>query len=150
MNAHSLDFTLDETVVPLPKPRKPVSAETRAKMSEAAKRRLRTPETAAKIGEGLRQFYGEPDSRQKGLFRVLTAGEAADFRTLRNAGRYSVREALVMVGRCDLLHYRPTPLPPRQIYRLLSSEERVALWGVWHEAESWQHGLELIKRADLI
>lgn len=150
MNAHSFDFMAEEALTAPVKPRRIVSAETRAKQSEAARRRQRTPEERARISAGLRQHYGEPDSRLKGLYRVLTPEEAGDFRILRSVGKYSVREALVMTGRRDLLNYEPTPQPPRKVYRMLSSDERLAFWNVWREAESWEHGLVLIGRGDLL
>ena len=46
------------------KPR-PISAETRRKMSEAAKRRNQDPEYRAKVAEGLKRHYADPKQRKK-------------------------------------------------------------------------------------
>lgn len=151
MNAHALiDGHSSFGLAPTARLPRQISEETREKMRAAARARVRPPETAAAISEGLRQWHAQPESKLRGFARVMTDGEWEDYRVLRNKGRYSVREALVMVGRRDLLNYRPTPMPPRRLYCQLSPDERRAYWLVWNDAESWQHAMDLIGRADVL
>lgn len=151
MNAHAPDSWQPTYRRARSEPRGPISEETRERMRTAARARARTPAHGVAISDGLRKRNAAcaPEERRRGVGRAMTDEEHRDFRTLRGTG-YGLAEALVAIGRPDLIDYRPTPRPPRRIYRTLTVDEKRALWRVWREATSWQHALELIGRGDLL
>lgn len=132
------------------KARGPCTEETRQKHRLSKLGRRHSLDHRAALASGVRNWYADPISRRRGVLRVMSDREIADYRTLRGRGQFSQAEALMMVGRGDLLSYRPTPMPPRSIYRRLSPTERLAFWRVWDKANDWVQGLELIGRFDLI
>lgn len=146
MNAH-----VDLHAETLRRPRPVVSDATRAKMAAAKRGRRIDAVHRARIATALRRWWhSEPDAHLRGVARLLTAEQAADYRTLRAVGDFSKAEALVKVGRPDLIGWRPAAKLPRRVWRSLTAAERRSYHSAWAEANSWQDGLVAIGRGDLI
>ena len=79
--------------------------ETRAKMRAAKVGVAKSPECKARIAESLRRWHAErePWQRRRGWRKYLSDEEAADLTLLRSQLGYSLAEALVAVGRGDLV-----------------------------------------------
>lgn len=85
---------------------KPLTEPHREKLSAAKLGRVYSSEHRAAISAGMRRHWeGKPEGRQRrrGVRRLLSDREAADFTLLRARLGYSEEEALRAVGRSDLV-----------------------------------------------